>query len=401
MSQPTNADQADSAVSYAPQTRAILAGLGADAAHRAVIPPLYLSANYVYADPAEKPAFDYSRTRNPTRAILADAIADLEGAAGAVVLSSGMAAVDLVLHLFKADDLVVAPHDCYGGTRRLLNARAARGDLYVAFVDFCDPAALTSALARGPGLVLVETPSNPLLRITDLEEVSRRAHAAGALVAVDNTFLSPALQRPIEHGADLVIHSTTKYLNGHSDVVGGAVAAKDPAHVERLSWWANCIGSTGAPFDSWLTLRGLRTLHLRVRAQEENAARAAEALERLPEVARVYYPGLASHPGRDVARRQQAGFGSILSFELRGGLAAAQGALRRLQLFSVAASVGGVESLACLPATMTHAGISERERTEAGIGPGLVRLSFGIEDGEDLIADLVAAIEAAAFADAA
>lgn len=400
MSQPTKSDD-PRALSLAPETQAVLAGIGADRAHRAVVPPLHLSANYVYDDPAHKPPYDYSRTKNPTRAILADAIAGLEGGAGAVVVSSGMAAVDLVLHLLKADDLVLAPHDCYGGTRRLLNARAARGDLYAAFVDFCDPAALDAALARGPRLVLVETPSNPLLRITDLGEVSRRAAAAGALVAVDNTFLSPALQRPIAHGADLVIHSTTKYLNGHSDVVGGAVVARDAALAERLAWWANCVGSTGAPFDAWLALRGLRTLYLRVRAQEANAARAAEALARHPAVARVCYPGLAAHPGHDLARRQQDGFGAILSFEPKGGPAAAVAALRRLRLFSCAASVGGVESLVCLPWIMTHAGIPESERIEAGIGPGLVRLSFGIEHGDDLLADLLGALDAAALAAAA
>lgn len=409
MSQPANPARTPSAdddalcvaPETAPETAAARAGIGADREFRAVMPPLHLSANFVYADPAEKPGFDYSRTNNPTRALLADAIAGLEGGAGAVVVSSGMAAVDLVLHLLRADDLVLAPHDCYGGTRRLLNARAARGDLYVAFVDFSDPAALAAAFARGPKLVLAETPSNPLLRITDLSEVAQRARAAGALFAVDNTFLSPVLQRPIEHGADLVIHSTTKYLNGHSDVVGGAVAARTPELVERLAWWANCIGVAGAPFDAWLTLRGLRTLFLRLRAQDETAARAAAALATHPAVARVFYPGLAAHPGHEIARRQQDGFGAILSFELRGGRAAAEETLRRLRLFSPAVSVGGVESLAALPWTMTHAGISEQERLESGIVPGLVRLSFGVERGEDLLADLLGAIEASALAAAA
>lgn len=406
MSQPTKSEETTAPIEtasrgLAPQTRATSAGIGADRAHRAVIPPLYLSANYVYDDPGVKPAYDYSRTKNPTRAILADAIADLEGGAGAVVVSSGMAAVDLVLQLLKADDLIVAPHDCYGGTRRLLNARAARGDIYAAFIDFTDAEALDTALARGPKLVLIETPSNPLLRITDLVAVSRKAKAAGALVAVDNTFLSPVLQRPIEYGADLVIHSTTKYLNGHSDVVGGAVVANDAALVERLAWWANCTGVTGAPFDAWLSLRGLRTLHLRVREQEQNARLAADLLEKHPAVARVHYPGLASHPGHALAARQQDGFGAILSFELAGGHAAAQTTLTRLKLFSAAASVGGVESLACLPWAMTHAGIPEKERLEAGIAPGLIRLSFGIEDAGDLLADLAGALDAAVISKAA
>ena len=378
-----------------PETIAASAGIRSDRAYRAVIPPLHLSVMYAYDEVGKKPECDYTRTNNPTRAIFAKAIADLEGGAGAVIVSSGMAAVDLVFHLFKADDLVVAPHDCYGGTRRLLNARAKRGDLYVAYADFTDAASLDAALARGPKLVLVETPSNPLLRIADLEAVTRKAHAAGALVAVDNTFLSPVLQRPIEFGADFVIHSTTKYLNGHSDVVGGAVVARDPAHVTELAWWANCVGSTASPFDSWLSLRGLRTLHLRVAAQQENARLAAEALAGHPLVAKVYYPGLKDHPGHEIAARQQDGFGAILSFELKGGFDASKRFLEALSIFSIAASVGGVESLACHPWSVTHAGIPEEQRREAGITDGLIRLSFGVEAAEDLLADLAAGLAAA------
>ena len=339
-----------------PRTRAVAAGIGKDRAHRAVIPPLYLSANYAYDDVDRKPEYDYSRTKNPTRATFADALSDLEGGAGAVVVSSGMAAVDLVFQILTADALVVAPHDCYGGTRRLLNARAKRGDLYVRYADFTDAESLDEALAQGPKLVLIETPSNPLLRITDVAEVTRKARAAGALVAVDNTFLSPVLQRPIELGADIVIHSTTKYLNGHSDVVGGAVIARDPNIVEDLAWWANCIGSSGSPFDAWLALRGLRTLHLRIAAQQENAGLVASALDAHDAVSRVFYPGLVSHPGHEIAARQQSGFGAILSFELKGGFPAAKRFLEALEVFTVAASVGGVESLACNPWSVTHAG---------------------------------------------
>lgn len=379
----------------APRTIAVSAGVRKDRAFRAVMPPLYLSATFAYEEVGQKPAFDYTRTNNPTRATLAEAIAGLEGGAGAVVVSSGMAAVDLVLHLLSADDLVVAPHDCYGGTRRLLNARARRGDLYVEFVDFTDEAAFDAVLSKGPKLVLAETPSNPLLRITDLESVAAKAHRAGALVAVDNTFLSPALQRPLELGADIVIHSTTKYLNGHSDVVGGAVVAKDPKCVEELAWWANCIGSTASPFDSWLSLRGLRTLHLRVAAQQENAALVAAALVAHDAVERVYYPGLETHPGHEIAARQQNGFGAILSFELKGGYDAAKRFLDSLDLFSIAASVGGVESLACQPWSVTHAGIPEQERREAGISEGLIRLSFGVEDPEDILDDIARALAAA------
>lgn len=380
----------------APRTIAASAGVKSDRAYRAVMPPLYLSATFAYDEAGKKPEYDYSRTNNPTRNLLADAIAELEGGAGAVVVSSGMAAVDLVLHLLTTDGLVVAPHDCYGGTRRLLNARAKRGDLYVEYANFTDEASLDAALSKGAGLVLIETPSNPLLRITDIEAAARKAHEAGAIVAVDNTFLSPALQRPIEFGADIVIHSTTKYLNGHSDVVGGAVVAKDLAVAEELAWWANCIGSTASPFDAWLALRGVRTLHLRVAAQAENARAAAEALAAHPAVARVHYPGFEDHPGHAIAVRQQTGFGGILSFELKGGYDEAKRFLDALELFSVAASVGGVESLACQPWSVTHAGIPEEERREAGITPGLIRLSLGIEAADDILADLERGLAAAA-----
>ncbi|MEE2692453.1 MAG: cystathionine gamma-synthase [Pseudomonadota bacterium] len=410
MSQPTNSNEArpvsDANVlalardaraheGLAPRTIAASTGIRTDKAFRAVIPPLHLSVMYHWDEVGKKPEADYSRTNNPTRAIFAKAVAELEGGAGAVIVSSGMAAVDLVFHLLKADDLVVAPHDCYGGTRRLLNARAKRGDLYVEFANFTDPASLDAALAKGAKLVLIETPSNPLLRITDLAEVTHKAHAAGALVAVDNTFLSPVLQRPLDFGADFVIHSTTKYLNGHSDVVGGAVVARDPAQVTELAWWANCIGSTASPFDSWLSLRGLRTLHLRVQAQEENARLVAEALDNHPAVEKVYYPGLASHPGHEIAARQQQGFGAILSFELKGGYEASKDFLESLSIFSVAASVGGVESLACHPWSVTHAGIPEDQRREAGITEGLIRLSLGVEDPRDILADLAVGLRAA------
>lgn len=380
---------------FAPRTIAASAGIRADKAFRAVIPPLHLSVMYHWDEVGKKPPCDYTRTNNPTRALFAEAVAELEGGAGAVIVSSGMAAVDLVFHLLKADDLVIAPHDCYGGTRRLLNARAKRGDLYVEYADFTNDLSLDAALAKGAKLVLIETPSNPLLRITDLETTIRKAHAAGALVAVDNTFLSPVLQRPIEFGADFVIHSTTKYINGHSDVVGGAVVARDAAQATELAWWANCIGTTGSAFDSWLSMRGLRTLHLRVQAQEENARLAADALAAHPAVASVYYPGLASHPGHDIAARQQNGFGAILSFELKGGFEASKRFLESLNIFSIAASVGGVESLACHPWSVTHAGIPEEQRREAGITEGLIRLSLGVEDPQDILADLATGLDAA------
>lgn len=373
------------------QTIACSAGVNADPAEGAVMPPLYLSANYSFAGYGEKRAFDYSRTGNPTRALLADAIARLERGAGAVVTSSGMSAVDLVLSLLAPGALVVAPHDCYGGVWRLFDARARKGHIEVVFIDQNDEDAVGAALAREPAFLWIETPSNPLMRIVDIADLARRAKQAGARVAVDNTFLSPALQKPIELGADFVVHSTTKYLNGHSDVVGGAVVAAGKADVEELAWWANCAGVTGAPFDAWLTLRGLRTLGVRVAQQEQSAAQIAHWLDAHPAVARVHYPGLPQHPGHEIARRQQSGFGAMLSFELAdaAGAQAFVGGLRRITL---AESLGGVESLVAHPATMTHASMSPEARAAAGIGYALFRLSIGLEHVDDLVVDLSAAL---------
>ena len=272
-----------------------------DSSYGSVAPPLYLSANYAWNDPCEKPQYDYSRSGNPTRKQLEKALCDLEGAEGGVVTASGMAALDLVLCLVSPGELVLAPHDCYGGTHRLLTARAKRGQFDVEFVDQSDPATLSAAFARPPKLVLIETPSNPLLRITDIRACLALAKYAGAITVADNTFLSPALQRPLDLGCDIVVHSTTKFLNGHSDVVGGAVLARDAALAEELAWWANCTGVTGAPFDSFLTLRGLRTLFPRIERQQKTAQSVIEALAADDRVATIFYPGLESHPGHDVA----------------------------------------------------------------------------------------------------
>jgi cystathionine gamma-synthase len=293
---------------------------------------------------------------------------------------------------------VLAPHDCYGGTYRLLAALQAQGKLAVDFVDQTDAAALAVALAAGPKLVWIETPSNPLLRIVDIRAVAEAAHAHGALVVADNTFLSPVWQQPLALGADLVMHSTTKYLNGHSDVVGGAVVASTEELAESLGWWANVIGVTGAPFDSFLTLRGVRTLHTRMRAHEENTAAVVELLRDHPGVERVYYPGLPDHPGHAIARRQQSSFGAMLSFELAGGEAAVAAFLDGLACFTLAESLGGVESLIAHPTSMTHAGMDEAARQRAGIGEGLLRMSVGIEEAGDLVADLGAGLERAAKA---
>jgi cystathionine gamma-synthase len=373
-------------------TRAVRAGIDTDSQHGAVVPPLHLSTNYSFTGFNEKRAYDYSRSGNPTRDLLAEALADLEKGTSAVVTASGMAAVALALELVPAGGKVLAAHDCYGGTWRLLDAWAKKGRFEVRFADLTDPTTLAAGLADKPALVWVETPSNPLLRITDIRHVAQAAHAAGALCVVDNTFLSPALQQPLALGADVVVHSTTKYINGHSDVVGGAVIAREPAVAEKLQWWGNCLGLTGAPFDSWLTLRGLRTLSARLRAHQENAAAIADLLNEHPAVTRVFYPGLASHPQHALAKRQQSGFGAMLSFELEGGEDAVRAFLDGLQCITLAESLGGVESLIAHPATMTHAAMAPGARRTAGISDTLLRLSVGIEDVADLSRHLRAAL---------
>jgi len=370
------------------RTRTVRAALETDNQYGAVVPPIHLSSTFAFEGYGAKRTYDYSRSGNPTRDALAGALAELEGGAGAVVTASGMAAVNLVTQLLRPEQLAVVPHDCYGGTYRLFNALAERGSLRVRFVDFQQAEQLSAALRDGPAMVWVETPSNPLLRLVDIAGVAARAKQAGALVVADNTFLSPVWQRPLEHGADLVVHSTTKYLNGHSDVVGGAVVARHSEDRERLAWWANCTGVTGAPFDSFLTLRGLRTLHARMRSHGENAERVVQMLADHPAVKKVYYPGLESHPGYEIARRQQVCGGAMVSFELAGGLDAVRAMLSALRLFSLAESLGGVESLVAHPASMTHAAMDAEARQRAGISDSLLRLSIGIEDGDDLLDDL-------------
>ncbi|HMA19397.1 MAG TPA: cystathionine gamma-synthase, partial [Gemmatimonadaceae bacterium] len=338
-------------------------------------------------------AYDYTRSGNPTRDHLANAIADLEHGTTGIVTSSGMSAVMLALQVVNPGQLVIATHDCYGGTHRILRSLAARGHFEVSFEDLTADGAAESIRARTPKLLWIETPSNPLLRIADIASLSRAGRDAGAIVVVDNTFLSPALQRPLELGADVVVHSTTKYLNGHSDVVGGAVVAADAALGEELGWWANCLGITGSPFDSFLTLRGIRTLDARIRIHEENATAIANALHRHPAVSRVYYPGLPWHPGHELAAKQQSGFGGMVSFELEGGLESVRRFVESLQCFTLAESLGGVESLVAHPATMTHASMEPSARVRAGIGDSLLRLSVGIEHVDDLLGDIDQALE--------
>ena len=382
-----------------PATTAVRSAIESDTQHGAVVPPLYLSTNFTFSAFGEARRYDYTRSGNPTRDALGEALADLEGGAGATVTASGTAAVTLVCQLLQPGDLLIAPHDCYGGTYRLFESLAQRGLFVVRFVDQTDHEALRRAFALGPRMVWVETPSNPLLRIVDLEAVAGLCRQYDTLLVADNTFLSPVLQQPLALGADLVVHSTTKYLNGHSDVVGGAVVAGTAELAGEIDWWANCLGLTGAPFDSYLTLRGVRTLHARLRIHEENAGAIATLLDHHPAVSQVFYPGLPDHPGHQLACRQQKGFGGMISFELAGGASAAQAFVQGMSCFSLAESLCGVESLVAHPATMTHAAMDPDARIRAGIGDGLIRLSIGIEAGDDLAADINAGLERALGAD--
>ena len=377
-------------------TSAVRASIESDTQHGAVVPPLHLSSNYTFAGLGEPRQYDYTRSGNPTRDALADALAGLEGGAGAIVTASGMGALTVLTQFLSPGDTIVAPHDCYGGTYRLFEQQSLKGLFNVEFVNQTELETLRDVCERErPKIILTESPSNPVLRIADLAGIRDIASACGALFAVDNTFLSPALQNPIEVGADLVIHSTTKYINGHSDVVGGAIIAATEELAEQCAYWANVIGITGAPFDSFMTLRGIRTLHPRIRQHEESAALVANVLAAQPNVARVYYPGLEDHPGHELAKKQQRGFGGMVSFEIEGGEAAVGAFVGNLKYFSLAESLGGVESLVCHPASMTHAPVSEERKAAAGVTPTLVRLSVGLESAEDLVEDLLGALEAA------
>ena len=376
-------------------TIAVRQGIESDTQHGAVVPPIYLSTNYSFDGHKNPRDFDYSRSGNPTRSILGDAIAGLEKGATGVVTCTGMAAITLITSLLGPDDLLLVPHDCYGGSYRLFTNLAQKGQFKLVVVDQTDSQALSEAIALKPKMVWLETPSNPLLRVVDIAAISAASHDVDALVVVDNTFLTPFLQQPLLLGADIVMHSTTKYINGHSDVVGGAVVAKDPELGELLHWWSNTLGLTGSAFDSYLALRGLRTLPIRIREHQANAQRVLEVLTNSSAVDKVYYPGLKNHPGHDIAAKQQKGFGAMLSFELKGGEAELVAFLAQLSVFSIAESLGGVESLVAVPATMTHRAMEPEARAEAGVKETLIRLSVGIEDAEDLVADIKAGLAAA------
>ena len=376
------------------RTKAIRAGLNTDRSWNAVIPPVSLSTAYRREDPGIQPAFDYARTGNPGRSLLADAIAELENAAGAVVTGSGMAAIDLLLHGLPHGARVLCSHDAYGGTRRLLDARGRGGRLIPVYVDTSDLDKVADALNEDAALIIAETPSNPRLRISDLKGLARLARNAGTELAVDNTVMSPVLQRPLDWGADYSVQSVTKLLNGHSDMVGGVVCCADPERVAELTWWANCVGVGAAAFDSYLALRGLRTLPLRAEAQCRSALEIARWLDADPRVARVDYPGLASHPGHELAARQQDGFGQLISLELAKDAPDPREVVSALEIFTLAQSLGGVESLCCIPALMTHASMSPEARAGAGVADSLIRLSVGLESTADQIADLDRALSA-------
>lgn len=392
MSNTTELDSIRSCLRPSPATAAVRAGIDHDTAYGAVVPPIVLSTNFSFEGIGGKRQYDYTRSGNPTRDLLGDALAELEGGEGGIVVSTGMAAVTLVLSLLSPGDRLVVPHDCYGGSWRLFNALAKKAQFVLDTIDFTDPRALAAALAHSPKMIWIETPSNPLLRITDIRFAAEAAHKVGAIVVADNTFLSPALQTPIALGADIVVHSTTKYINGHSDVVGGAVVSKDRALHDQLTWWANALGLTGSPFDSFLTLRGLRTLDARLRVHQENAQAIALQLDAHAAVKKVYFPGLADHTGHALATRQQRGFGAMISFDLHGGIESVRSFVDGLRYFTLAESLGGVESLIAHPASMTHAAMTTEARAAAGITDGLLRLSVGIESSDDLIADLAAAL---------
>ena len=372
-------------------TTAVRTGIDTDRQYGSVTPPLYLSSNFSFEDFAQPRQYDYTRSGNPTRDQLGKALAKLEGGYDGVITSSGMSAIYLVTHLLDKGDVIIAPHDCYGGSYRLFKTLNDKGQFDVRFVDQGNPSSLAEALKSNPKLIWIETPSNPLLRVVDIRQICSEV-GDEVIKVVDNTFLSPILQQPLSLGADIVVHSTTKYINGHSDVVGGAVIAKRKEVHDDLAWWANCTGITGSPFDSFITTRGLRTLSVRMKQHEENASAVVGYLNKHPAVEQVFYPGLETHSTHRIAAQQQTGFGAMFSFTLNQDEICQKTFVKHLQLFTLAESLGGVESLICHPATMTHAALSPDALENAGIGRNLFRLSVGIEDAQDLINDLNTAL---------
>ncbi len=370
------------------QTTAVHSGVDKDSAYNSVITPIYQTSTFRFESVGQTKGYDYSRTANPTRKALEQNLASLEGGVAASAVATGMAAITLTLHFFKSGDHIICTHDCYGGTERLLRTYGEQFGLRVTYVDMSDLAAVEEAVRPETKALWIETPSNPLLNIVDIRALAAIAHNHGALAIVDNTFLSPVNQRPFELGADLIVHSTTKYLNGHSDVVGGAVIANNRALADRLQFLTNALGQGASPFDCWLVLRGIKTLIPRMREHERNARLVAEFLNDHAAVRRVYYPGLPGQPGHELAKRQQYGFGGMVSFEVDGGIEEAKKVLGATKVFSLAESLGGIESLIEHPCTMSHASMKPDLREKAGINERVIRLSVGIEAAEDLLEDL-------------
>lgn len=374
------------------ETRCVHVGVDKDSAYLSATTPIYPSSTFRWDDLKTNRGFDYTRSGNPTRKALEENLAALEGGIDCRATCTGMSAIAATMHLFQPGDQILAGHDIYGGTYRLFDAVFRQMGLDFVFVRMGDPQAVAEAMTPRTRCVWIETPSNPLLNLVDIRAICDIARAHGAISIADNTFLSPYLQRPFEFGCDIVVHSTTKYLNGHSDVVGGCVITRHQAHAERISYLVNALGLGCSPFDAWLVLRGVKTLGPRMEAHQRGAMAVAEYLNAHPKVEHVYYPGLPDHPQHELARRQQRGFGAMLSFDLHGGRPAVERTLAKLKMFQLAESLGGVESLIEYPDTMSHASMSEAARREAGITEKTLRVSVGIEHPDDLIADFAQAL---------
>ena len=377
-------------------TRCVRAGIAPDPSTGAIVPPIFQSATYVLPEIGKNKGFDYTRSSNPTRATLEAALSGIEGAKFAASFGSGMAAVDAVLRTLSQGDHVVCSDDVYGGVSRLFNTVLTRHGMSFTYVDTSKPGLVKEAMRPNTKLLWIETPTNPLLKVSDIEALAKIAHDKKLLLAVDSTFATPALLRPFEWGADIVMHSTTKYLSGHNQIIGGAVLTNDPEFAAKMHYQQKAIGAVPSPFDCWLTLTGLKTLHLRMMRHSENGMTVAKFLEAHKVVSRVSYPGLPSHPGHAVAKRQMSAFSGMISFELKGGIPAGVAVMNSVKLCSLAESLGAVETMITHPATMTHVEVPAADRHARGLTDGLVRLSVGIEDPKDIIADLEQALAKAA-----
>ena len=375
------------------ETIAAKAGIATDQQYGAIVPPLYLTTNFIYDELGKDQLYEYTRQGNPTRDHLIAALSDLEGGIGGEILSSGMAAVSLIANILELKSKVILPHDCYGGTFRLFSSLAEKGMLEVHFINQAEESFVAQTISQiNPDLIWLESPSNPLLQAVDIRKISEKAKTCSAIVAVDNTFMSPCFQNPLKLGADIVMHSTTKYINGHSDVIGGAVITSDEAILTKLKFWANNLGITGSPFDSYLTLRGLRTLGIRMEKHEKNAQAIVEILSNNAKVKSVFYPGLAHHRSHEIAKKQQSGFGGMLSFELKEGLSGVKKFIEKIDLLPFAGSLGGFESLIGHPYTQSHGVHTPEKKEEIGISDGLVRISAGLENTDDLVDGIQSAL---------